>query len=377
MYLLIGADLVPTKSNYELFETGDIDTLLGKELKKCIREAEYKIFNLEVPLTNTERPIPKCGPNLIAPTRTIAFYKKIGVNALTLANNHCFDQGSSGLESTCKTLREAGITCFGAGKDLNKASEPHYFDFAGKRIGVYACCEHEFGFATKHSPGANPFDPLESPDHICAMKAECDYAVVLYHGGRENYRYPSPNLQKTCRKIVEKGADLVICQHSHCIGCAEKYQGGTIVYGQGNFLFDRSEREGWKTSLLVSLNEKFELSYVPLKKVGNTVRLALGAEGDEILSAFAKRSEEILCDGFVEEKYDALSAEVLDPYLFTFSGMKRSFFYRVFDKLSNHRMTPWLLKKKYTKERVLALQNYIECEAHREALLCGLKNEKK
>ncbi len=376
MYLLIGADLVPTKSNYELFETGDIDTLLGKELKKCIWEAEYKIFNLEVPLTDAERPIPKCGPNLIAPTRTIAFYKKIGVNALTLANNHILDQGTCGLESTCETLREAGITCFGAGKDLNKASEPHYFDFAGKRIGVYACCEHEFGFATKHSSGANPFDPLESLDHVCEMKAACDYAIVLYHGGRENYRYPSPNLQKTCRKIVEKGADLVVCQHSHCIGCEEKYQSGTIVYGQGNFLFDRSSRECWQTSLLVSLNERLEVSYIPLKKAGNAVRLAQGMDAEEILAAFAKRSEEILCDGFVEEKYAELSSEQLNFYLYNFSGMKPGFFYRALNKLCGHRLTPWLLKKKYTKERILSLQNHIECEAHREVILYGLKNEK-
>ena len=42
------------------------------------------------------------------------------------------------------------------------------------------------------------------------LKKQCDYVIVLYHGGKEHYRYPSPYLQKVCRKIVDKGADIVV-----------------------------------------------------------------------------------------------------------------------------------------------------------------------
>ena len=48
MNIIIGADLVPTESNIELFEKGDIDTLIGRELKDIIHNADYRIFNLEV-----------------------------------------------------------------------------------------------------------------------------------------------------------------------------------------------------------------------------------------------------------------------------------------------------------------------------------------
>lgn len=80
------------------------------------------------------------------------------------------------------------------------------------------CTENEFSSATMHSAGANPFDVLESFDDVQALKEHCDYVVVLYHGGKEFYRYPSPMLQRYCRKFIEKGASLVLCQHSHCIG---------------------------------------------------------------------------------------------------------------------------------------------------------------
>ena len=372
MQILIGADLVPTSSNFELFKSGDANSLVGENLLECLKKADYRIFNLEVPLCDTLSPIDKCGPALIAPTHTVAGYKAMGVDMLTLANNHILDQGQAGLESTQRVLDDTGISYIGVGK-LENASRARFVEIEGKKkIGIYACAEHEFTIATEETSGANPFDPFESLDHISEMKKSCDYAIVLYHGGKEYYRYPSPYLQKSCRKMVEKGADLVVCQHSHCVGCEEKYQGGTIVYGQGNFLFDYSENECWKTSVLVSVNGGGEVAYIPLKKQGNAVRLAEGDDAAEILEGFKKRSEEIMQDGFVQSNYSTFADAMIERYLFAFSGIKRSFIYKVLDKLSGHRMTGYILRKKYTKEKRLVMQNFIECEAHRELIIQGL-----
>ena len=371
MQILIGADLVPTESNFDLFKAGDAMALVGAELLDVLKKSDYRIFNLEVPLCDELAPIEKCGPALIAPTNTVEGYKAIGADLLTLANNHILDQGASGLESTIKMLDANRIAHVGSGV-LSEARKPSIIDICGKKIGVYACAEHEFSIAGENMAGANPFDPLESLDHILDMKKECDYVIVLYHGGKEHYRYPSPNLQKVCRKMVEKGADLVVCQHSHCIGCEEKYGDGTIVYGQGNFLFDHSASEFWQTSLLIELNETGEVSYIPLKKHGNGVRLAEGGTALEIMEGFSKRSEEIKQEGFIEEQYEKFAASMIERYLSAFCGIKRTFFYKVLDKLSGHRLTKWILKRKYSGKGKLALRNYIECEAHRELLLNGL-----
>ena len=207
MNIIIGADLVPTKSNIELFEKGDVDTLIGRELTDIIRSADYRIFNLEVPLVNESSPIKKCGPNLIAPTQCISAYKAMEIDLLTLANNHILDQGIKGLDSTIKTLKKADISYIGVGNSIKDASKPKIINCEGKKIGIYACVEHEFTVATEKESGANPIDLLETPDHIVELKKQCDYVIVLYHGGKEQYRYPSPNLQKTCRKLEEKGDD--------------------------------------------------------------------------------------------------------------------------------------------------------------------------
>ena len=174
--------------------------------------------------------------------------------------------------------------------------------------------------------------------------------------------------------MVEKGADLVICQHSHCVGCEEKYNNGTIVYGQGNFLFDDSNSEFWQTGMLVSVNGEGDISYIPLKKCGNAVRMATEAEGEQITDDFKRRSEEIKQEGFVEQKYKEFAGQMTQQYLFAFSGIKKTFIYKVFDKLSGYRISSWIVKKKYSRTKKLEIENYIECEAHRELLLQGLRS---
>ena len=229
MKMIIGADLVPTESNYKYFELGDAERLIGKELSEKLQAADFTIFNLELPLTDDASPIEKCGPNLIAPTSTIAGLKAIDPHFFTLANNHIMDQGAKGLEATMRVLDQAGIAYAGAGVDLAhaQAAASYVMEREGVRVGIYCCAEYEFSIADENTPGANPFDPFESLDHVKALKENCDYVIVLYHGGKEHYRYPSPYLQKVCRKLVSKGADLVVCQHSHCIGCEEKWHKGT------------------------------------------------------------------------------------------------------------------------------------------------------
>lgn len=373
MSILIGADLVPTESNQELFASGNMSSLLGQELLNVLQNADYRIFNLEVPLTDRISPIPKCGPNLVAPENTVAGYKAIGADILTLANNHIMDQGAQGLETTCSLLKANGIAYLGAGDNLQAAAKTHTFRFADKTVGIYACAEREFSIADEKNPGANPFDPLQSLGHVASLKEQCDYVIVLYHGGKEHYRYPSPQLQKTCRKMVESGADLVVCQHSHCIGCREEYGNGVIVYGQGNFLFDHSKSEFWQTGLLISLNAQLEVSYIPLVKQGNGVRLAKETVAQEILEAFERRTMEIRQEGFIADNYHKFAEKMLDSYLVTLSGMQKGVVFRILNLLSGGKYAHWRMRRRYLPKDLRAIRNYVECEAHRELMLDGLK----
>jgi poly-gamma-glutamate synthesis protein (capsule biosynthesis protein) len=376
MPILIGADIVPTEANKMSFVSGDVNSIIGEELSNILQNADFRIFNLECPLVDVDNPILKQGPLLKAETSTINGIKSLYPNLLTLANNHVMDQGELGLFSTIEILKKEKIQYIGVGKNLNESSKAVLFSFKEKRIGVYACVEHEFSIAGEKNAGANPFDPLESFDHVASLKKQTDYVIVLYHGGKEHYRYPSPMLQKVCHKFVEKGADLVVCQHSHCIGCEEKYLNSTIVYGQGNFIFNTCDGPTAQTSLLVKIDDNLKISYVPLEKYVNGVRLASGESAEKIMNEFYNRGENIKREGFVDAEYNKFAKQNIIGYLLTCSGYYHSPLKRIVNRLCKYGLTSFFAKNAFSKNDLTAIRNFIECESHRELWIQGLKNEK-
>ena len=367
MNILIGADIVPTKNNIEYFKNGNINKIISNELIGVLDNSSFLIANLEVPLINKENQIKKNGPCLIADELCINGINKIGINLLTLANNHIMDQGEIGLNNTINLLKNNSISYVGVGKNLNMAQKPYIFEFANKKVGIYSCVEHEFSTATDASCGANPFDVYNSFDHIEVLSKKVDYVIVLYHGGKEEYRYPSPELQIRCRKMIQKGADLVICQHSHCIGCEEDYLSGKIIYGQGNFIFDYVENDYWNTSLLISIDDEFNISYIPIVNNNGYIELANEEKKIEILDEYKKRTLNIKKDKFVQNEFDNLAHELSNSYLKKIHG-SLNIFIKVLNKLSRGYLLKKILKNSYKLNDCLILSNYINCESHHELL---------
>ena len=173
---------------------------------------------------------------------------------------------------------------------------------------------------------------------------------------------------------MEKGADLVICQHSHCIGCKEEYQQKTIVYGQGNFHFTKRDNEFWNSGLLVQIDDDENVSYIPVVKSGNTVRLAGKSETDRLLAEFEKRSREITQDGFVEKNYKMFADKAVSEYILFFLGIQDNILFRAANKLSGQKLRKHIIRNAIAK-RGLGMRNYTECEAHRELFLKGLEQK--
>lgn len=378
-HIIIGADLVPTKQNLKEFEKGKSIDLIGDEIAKIIRDSDFSCFNLETPLINgNEECIDKWGPCIGAPASTVYGIKALNIDFLTLANNHIMDYGAEGLQSTIEALKTAGIQYSGVGSNLDEARKVFYTFVNGIKIGIYCCAEHEFSIASEHKSGVNPFDPMNSLDDVKSSKEEekADFLIVLYHGGKEHYRYPSPKLQKICHKLIEKGADLVVCQHSHCVGCKEEYKGGTIVYGQGNFIFECGETdECWKSAVLIDINildNSHKIDYIPIIRNGNGIRLAKNKDADDIIDSFNVRSNEISNPQFVHENYQEYVEQQRSTYLGAFLGHK-TFFFRGLNRITNGFLVRRKIKSLYRKKERLCLRNFIECEAHREMILTLLK----
>lgn len=360
--IIIGADVVPTDKNRQHFIDGDMSKVLSKDLLDMFKSADFVTVNLEVPLTDTVDKIKKSGPNLIAPTATIAGYKDLNVDLVTGANNHILDQNRSGFDSTIKTLEDAKIDYVGIGYTYEQAYETKIYEIGGKKIGFYATCQHEYSWIQDYGFGANGYDPLESFDHLTEAKKKCDYLIVLYHAGIEHFRYVAPFDQKVCRKMIDKGADLIVMQHTHCVNCEEDYNGGKIIYGQGNFIFEKSKEDCWQTGMLITLdieNDEFKIGYVPLDKYGEIIKID---ETGSVMDGYFKRTEEIKDAQLIEDKYYKLGKERINWYTDCCRGYYDSKIYRFFWKLSGEKLGNVLLKR----QSRLMLMNYFQNPAHKE-----------
>lgn len=383
--LLIGGDLLPTENNMELFETAKIREICGEELLKKLADVDFRIFNLEGPITDIDKPIIKSGPVLKASTKSWEGIKELKPDLIGLANNHILDQGNEGLRDTITLIKKYGIKYIGAGDCLEEAKKAVILEKNGIRIGVYACAEHEFTIAGKANAGANPFDALDSPDFILELKRQVDMVIVLYHGGRERYRYPSPYIQRVFCKLAEKGADIVISQHTHCIGCMEQYKDSFLIYGQGNFVFCRENSEAFNTGLLLEIEvicckeEKLRkiISFYPLEVVDEyRVRIMSNTDAEDILSGFQARSMEITKEGFIESNFQEYAKKSFLQYGKYFLGQSiEGVILRILSKISEELANNYLLKVIYKKNREHLL-NTFQCEAHCEMVQYALNRKK-
>lgn len=376
MKLIIGADVIPKNGNIDAFIDGDINKIMNQELLLRWNAADYRLFNLETPLVDTKEPIQKHGSNFNTTVKAIRGIIALRPDVVCLANNHIMDQDEQGLDSTVHVLEKHGIEWTGICENSLETHPTKVIQHLDMKVGIYNCAETEFSVASENRIGAIPFDPLESLDVIQDLKATCDAVIVLFHGGIEYYRYPSPMLQRICRKMVEKGADLVVCQHSHCVGSFEHYNSGTIIYGQGNFIFDIDGIEGhefFSDGMLVEVtlhkHQAIDVDFVPIKLRDHQVKIAY--EDKSIIQGLKERSSNLNKQGFIQNEYLGFTSEKLDFYLDEISA--RGKWIRRVDK---YLFKGKFLKKMYNTPKLNQLVNYIECEAHREALVSAIHQKR-
>lgn len=293
--LLLG-DLSPTAVTNPLFEKGDIETLFT-DTTSLFEGNDINFINLECALTTAEKEIQKFGPALKAHPNTAKVLAQLGVNYCSVSNNHFFDFGKAGALDTFKYLKAAGIIPTGFGDNYQDSRKDLVIEKNGEKIAIIGVCEHEYSYALEDRMGCRPICPFDTLEDIRKAKQTADRVIVIYHGGKEHCRYPSPRLLKQSRAMVKSGADLVLCQHSHCIGCYEQYQGGHILYGQGNFHFVKlfkNAPKSWDTQLAVKYDTLSNtVEFIPLENTENGITFAKEDSATEIMTSFEERNKEL------------------------------------------------------------------------------------
>lgn len=366
MRIAIFGDICPTKDYRALFN--NTPESLFHDVLSIINESDFTICNFECPATNREHPIVKAGPNLKALPKDLDLLKAAGIDIISLANNHILDYGEEGVVDTISKAKAIDMLYFGGGLNIQEAKEPLIIQKNGIKVGLISFAEHEFNIATETTPGANLFDPYASLKDISMLKDKCDFIIVLYHGGIEEYKYPSPLLQKKCRAIVEAGANVVLCQHSHCIGTTEEYMGATIVYGQGNSVFGyRDNQAFWNEGLLVEVDtDSNKVAFVLMKATKKGIYLD---KDDTRLNIFYNDSNGLTDYGFLKKSFSDFCRKRASLDLPLFFGKNRFL-------IKLNRIFKGLVFRP-SKHTLMVTHNLIRCEAWNEVIQETLTNEYK
>ena len=291
--LLVG-DICPTVYSTPYYKEKNIPALFGDTVT-LFENKDLVFANIECAITESENKIMKFGPNLKAPIETAEMLKELGVTVCGLSNNHIFDFGKEGAIDSINAIKAAGLDYTGFGENYEDSRRDYVFEKDGEKVCIIAVCEHEYSYALEDRMGSRPYDEYDTMEDIRAAKAKYDRVLVMYHGGKEHCRYPSPRLRKLCRAMAKNGADVVLCQHTHCIGAYEEYEGCHILYGQGNFQFAKlMDMESWDTLLAVEYDTKSgEIAFTPIRSGEYGISLAKGEDKETIMSEFAKRNEQL------------------------------------------------------------------------------------
>ncbi len=264
--------------------------LVAEEVVAVAHEADVFVLNLECCIS--ERGERRRDPDkpffFRAPPEATGLLTWLGVDCVTLANNHALDYGPEALLDTFTHLRAAGVAWVGAGADSDAARAPALLQADGFRLAVLGCADHpaeyEAGTAT---PGiAHGLEWL--PDAIA--QADADATVVTPHWGPNMVAAPLSRIRRAASRLRAAGATLVAGHSAHVFHGV----GPGILYDLGDFLDDYAVDPVLRNDLgllfLVGLedSEPVRLEAVPLKLEFCHTRLAAGDEAAWIRNRFTE-----------------------------------------------------------------------------------------
>lgn len=217
-------------------------SLVADPVAELLCGADLTVLNLECCISDrgTRWPAPGKPFFFRAPPVAVEVLAALGVDAVTLANNHALDFGTDALLDTVGHLEEARIGVFGAGMDRDAARRAWTVEAGGLRVDFIGFTDHPADFAAGPSgPGVAYADldrglPRWLEELVRTTAAQCDVLVVTPHWGPNMVAEPLAAVRAAADSLVEAGATLVAGHSAHVFHGVR----GRVLFDLGDFLDD-------------------------------------------------------------------------------------------------------------------------------------------
>ena len=226
------------------YDADGIEGVVAPELLEELRAADILMVNNEFPFSDRGTPMAdkqftfRCSPGYVKALN------EMGVDIVSLANNHTLDYGRAALSDTFSALDGAGILYGGAGDSVERAKEVQIMEVNGKKYGFIAVSRVVPSADWKiesAAPGMfTCYDATALIEVIKEAKQTCDFVTVFPHWGTEYSEQPNAVQRELAKQCMDAGADLVVGAHTHCLEGIEYIDGKPVFYSLGNFIFGQN-----------------------------------------------------------------------------------------------------------------------------------------
>lgn len=286
---------------------------------------DLRIGNLLMPFSDRGAPTEKLA-NIRATPEVAGDLSALGLDLVSLANNHIFDYGPDAYADTREAMNRIGVTTVGAGSTLDEAMQPWQFESRGIRVAVvaYSCLVPPGAAATSERPGIVPIriqssyevnaqwaieepgepemvrictatdaiDEARAVEQVEQLAASADVVLVSLHWGYGASERLADYQVPLGHALVDAGAGAILGHHVHAVQGVEVYRGRPILFSCGTFIGrqvpeDPSGLTELAARLIAAMSPDGYLARLTLEKAGvravELVPTTLGEHGLPLL----------------------------------------------------------------------------------------------
>lgn len=217
------------------------------------------------------------------PTTTAPALKNVGMNVVSLANNHTQNFGQQGIVQTKKFLSAENIQYFGDPENALDIATSTCVIKQNKKTCIGFVGYHEFTYKNE--------DLIAQA--ITDLRPQVDFLIVFPHWGNEYNKKFTSSQQNIAHDWIDLGADVVIGAHPHIIEPIEIYKNKAIFYSLGNFIFDQyfSFDTTHGLTMQISLDAtSTTYTLIPIQNTGIVVKKPTDEIRTKMLTAIASSS---------------------------------------------------------------------------------------
>ncbi len=286
-------------------QRGGITGSFDQSALELMRSEDVFMVNNEFPYSDRGTPLADKKFTFRAAPSTASWLTEMGVDIVSLANNHCYDYGEDAFLDTLTTLENLRMPYVGAGRNIDEAAAPAYFHVQDMTVAIVNATQIErldnpdTKGATQDSAGVfRCFDQTKLLEVLSNAKQNADYVILYIHWGTENETQPDWLQTDRIGDLSAAGADLIVGDHPHCLQPFTHTGSTMVAYSLGNFLFTSYTVDTGilEATFSTAYKTMTSLRFVPMLQQDSAVKMADDTDKARILQKLRDISPDVNID---------------------------------------------------------------------------------